>query len=386
MAVGEITTRGIELALQEFQRIGLEAMLKKYGGRASTRWYVKVGHRHFDQKVLLRAAHRHEGLGDLPSRGSGRFNAGHARRHLANLKFCVVDNARATPKDLKGPEATGPLMRWLTGAARQRTTITYGEARARLEQECGFGSIFPRNMGLAAGAMQYRILDQDETAPLLHVLLVRGSGTTNEIGKPGDGAQEFLAARFPEQVLLQQDGVRGSHPELWAKVVGRASNEVYDYRRWEDLHAQLYGDYVADPFFTTPAEGGGTPRGGGGEGPNHKALRLWVKRNPHRIDRRFREARAKTEEELLSGDRVDVMYYANDEILAIEVKSRDSNWADLQRGIYQCVKYQAVLRAQERGERTVRTLLVTESDLRPDLENLARRLDIRHLQVQVTSR
>ena len=80
------------------------------------------------------------------------------------------------------------------------------------------------------------------------------------------------------------------------------------------------------------------------------------------------------------------MYYANDEVLAIEVKSRDSNWADLQRGIYQCVKYQAVLRAQERGERTIRTLLVTESDLRPDLENLARRLGIRHLQVQVTSR
>ena len=36
-------------------------------------------------------------------------------------------------------------------------------------------------------------------------------------------------------------------------------------------------------------------------------------------------------------------------MLAIEVKSRDSNWNDLRRGIYQCIKYRAVLHAQERG-------------------------------------
>ena len=80
------------------------------------------------------------------------------------------------------------------------------------------------------------------------------------------------------------------------------------------------------------------------------------------------------------------MYYANDRILAIEVKSRDSNWADLQRGIYQCVKYQAVLRAQVQGERTVRSLLVTGSELRPDLANLATTPDIRHHQVRLATR
>ena len=57
MAVEDISKPGVESALDEFRRIGLDAMLEKYGGRHSTRWYVEVGGRYFDQKVLLRAAH-----------------------------------------------------------------------------------------------------------------------------------------------------------------------------------------------------------------------------------------------------------------------------------------------------------------------------------------
>ena len=82
MAVKDVTRRGVEAALDEFRRIGLDAMLERYGGRASTRWYVEVDGRRFDQKVLVRAAHVRDGLGELPPRGPGRFNAGQARRHL----------------------------------------------------------------------------------------------------------------------------------------------------------------------------------------------------------------------------------------------------------------------------------------------------------------
>ena len=151
------------------------------------------------------------------------------------------------------------------------------------------------------------------------------------------------------------------------------------YRGWETLYAEFHGEYVADAIFTPPPEeGGGTPRVGVGEGPNHKALRLWVLCNPEQIDSRFGDAEALTEKELLSGDRVDVVYVAASEILAIEVKSRDSNRNDLVRGLYQCVKYRAVMRAQERRGRTVQSMLVTESELPPDLVSLAKRLEVRH--------
>ena len=375
MALRDVTIDGLKPAIEEFRRIGFDAMLEKYSGRPSTRWYVKVGHRHFDQKLLLRAAHVHQGQGELTPQ---RFDARQARHHLQGLGYRVVEKCSATREDLAGPEATGPLMRWLIGAARRRTTMTYGEAAVRLERECGFGRIIQRDMGVAAGAVQYRIRERYTTAPLLHVLVVRGSGTRDEIGKPGDGAREFLALRFPEERL---HSVRKRHPELWARVVAVATEEVYAYRHWEELYMDLHGDFFPDPFYEDPPQRGGLSRGGGGEGPNHEALRLWVQQHPQEIDRRFNGARSETEAELLSGDRVDVVYYAANQILAIEVKSRDSNWADLRRGLYQCIKYRAVLDAQEREGREVQSLLVTESRLPLDLKHLAKHHDVRHRQV-----
>ena len=92
MAVKDVTTEGVEAALEEFRRIGLDAMLEKYGGGRSTRWYVEVGTRRYDQKVLVRAAHVHQGLGDLPPRGPGRSNAGQARGHIeGRLGYRVVE-------------------------------------------------------------------------------------------------------------------------------------------------------------------------------------------------------------------------------------------------------------------------------------------------------
>ena len=94
-----MTKRAVESALDEFRRIGLDAMLERYGGGPSTRWYVEVGGRHFDQKVLLRAAHEHEGLGELPPRGPGRFKSRDARRHLAGtLGYSVVGTHDASDR------------------------------------------------------------------------------------------------------------------------------------------------------------------------------------------------------------------------------------------------------------------------------------------------
>ena len=75
------------------------------------------------------------------------------------------------------------------------------------------------------------------------------------------------------------------------------------------------------------------------------------------------------------------MYSTEDTILAIEVKSRDSNWHDLRRGIFQCIKYQAVLQAQEQSCKSVDVLLVSECQLPIDLARLARRLGVSNLRV-----
>ncbi|MCL6272362.1 hypothetical protein M3P05_20830, partial [Sansalvadorimonas sp. 2012CJ34-2] len=61
------------------------------------------------------------------------------------------------------------------------------------------------------------------------------------------------------------------------------------------------------------------------------------------------------------------------------VKSHISNENDLNRGIFQCIKYQALLRAEQKAlsqPPTARAYLVTESDLPAQLQNLADRLGI----------
>ena len=126
----------------------------------------------------------------------------------------------------------------------------------------------------------------------------------------------------------------------------------------------------------------GVAFGGRGEGENHRALRLWVLQNPAAIFPKLVQVSAKTEYLLPSADRIDVLYDAVGLRFALEVKSKDSNEADLARGIYQCVKYRAVLRAITSDETAeVRAVLVTERALPSQLQAEARRLSIQNIVV-----
>ena len=87
MAVKDIRRESIEKALGEFRDRGLEAMLKKYGGRASRGWYIEDGGNQFDQKVIVRAAHWIQEGVQLQPRGSIRCDAGEVRPHLKKLGY-----------------------------------------------------------------------------------------------------------------------------------------------------------------------------------------------------------------------------------------------------------------------------------------------------------
>ena len=103
----------------------------------------------------------------------------------------------------------------------------------------------------------------------------------------------------------------------------------------------------------TPPSNEGKPGAGGwggGESDAHKALKQFVFAHPEICgapdDCWLRE----TEHALRSGDSIDVMFKSKARWLGVEVKSRvsDGDTEDYFRGIYQVVKYQAVLQAQAR--------------------------------------
>ena len=92
MALKDVTREGIELALQEFDRIGLDEMLIKYGRGPSKRWYIQAEGRYYDQKLICRAAHELQGLGPLPPTPKP-FTAGQAKSRLKILGYCVTEKS-----------------------------------------------------------------------------------------------------------------------------------------------------------------------------------------------------------------------------------------------------------------------------------------------------
>lgn len=275
--------------------------------------------------------------------------------------------------------ALAPVTRWLIDAAKHQSTIEYGKTSRFLSQQQGFDKIFSTRMGFVAGALMERIHDVVPSAPLLNILLVRQSDQY-----PGSGAGGFMAHHFGRK-WLEDKRNRDRRWKEWSAFADIAMQEVYAFKNWDDVYRKVFGGpLVSDgPFHQEAAERDGTLGGvgGGGEGENHRKLRLWAQKNPRKIVPNLKALKAETEFKLLSGDRVDVVFLAKGKSVVVEVKSRDSNEADLERGLYQCIKYRAVKAASDgRKDADVQAILLTEQPLPSDLKARARQHSVRHVQ------
>ena len=117
---------------------------------------------------------------------------------------------------------------------------------------------------------------------------------------------------------------------------------------------------------------------GGGEGKEHKAIKEFVYKHPESLGVTG-VTRKETEHPLPSGDRLDVYFETSDCRYAIEVKPSTSPDDDITRGIFQCVKYKAVMEAIRKigyDKYAVSTLLVTASGLSERNKKLAEALNV----------
>ena len=114
---------------------------------------------------------------------------------------------------------------------------------------------------------------------------------------------------------------------------------------------------------------GGKPHGKGGESDAHKALKNHVRNHPEIVgaDEGWLGF---VEYSLPSLDEIDVVFRSSTELVAVEVKSKISDLypGDYERGIYQTVKYGALLEAMTHDDQynipaSIRSVLVLESQL-----------------------
>lgn len=206
-------------------------------------------------------------------------------------------------------------------------------------------------------------------------------------GSPGEDAFGFIGIS-KEQVQAMPRPVR----RMTALTV-RA--QILEYKHWREVLASLGLEPLTidlpDPETVAFSKSG--EHSGSGESEEHKRMKLYLGTHYQKLGIKG-QFTAKFEERLLSGDVADLMLDAarGTRRFCIEVKSRISSDDDLIRGIFQCVKYQSVLVANEKYEcsrsadrlsKEVNVMLVTERKLPDALKQLSELLNVRVITVAV---
>lgn len=115
----------------------------------------------------------------------------------------------------------------------------------------------------------------------------------------------------------------------------------------------------------------------GKESKAHESLKRKIAGDPAMVG--VKTAENGVEEHLLwSGDRVDI-YFA-EAAVAVEVKTADAGFSEIHRGIFQCIKYKAVLQAQQKCDcenPTADCLLALGGALPEELQDIAKLLNVR---------
>jgi hypothetical protein len=255
-----------------------------------------------------------------------------------------------------------------------RKEITYGA----LAEEIGMPN--PRNLNDVLDCIGISLHELSntwgETIPPIQTAVVnKGTGLPSEgIGWLFEGK-----ARKKFDLLPVKERKRLLHMK-WA--------QIYDYPRWQEVLSALglkplqstdQKIVIAAAKIGATRESRGSTFGPGGESAAHKKLKNYVAEHPEILGLPASVAPGCKEAALPSGDRLDVLFTHGHDYIGIEVKSSLSSVEDITRGIFQCVKYCAVIEAEQASKgvpQSARALLVLQEKLPESLIGLRNRLGV----------
>ena len=201
---------------------------------------------------------------------------------------------------------------------------------------------------------------------------------TRATGIPGIGVGSYLADRYNNKKLSDWDNVSMKRKK---EIIERERGKIFTYPDWEYINEELFntGDLTLKEKSGNEYDYSNNNYGGSvAESEEHLKLKEWVAQNPQKIGLNKLFSKGTTESRLLSGDIIDVLFSNGNSFRAIEVKSCRSNDEDFKRGIYQCVKYREVKKAEHLPyEIDIESILVTERELNSELKERAKLLGIR---------
>jgi hypothetical protein len=229
--------------------------------------------------------------------------------------------------------------------ARQALPILVRQALSRkpifyeaLAAELGMPN--PRNLNYVLGSIGTTLNELASDPEWGEIPHIQSLVINQQRRLPGEGFEGFLAQRMKEYQKLSLAEKRAYLDAYW--------HEVYAYPYWRDVLEACNLAPAINDAVSIVAKAKTGKSGGGGEGEDHRRLKEYVAANPSVVSLPSNLSLGTTEAPLPSGDKIDVLFDGQKRLVAVEVKSKISNEVDLARGLFQCVKYRAVMEA-ERG-------------------------------------
>ncbi len=259
--------------------------------------------------------------------------------------------------------------------ARQAFPILVRQAKAQKEiyysdlaEELGMPN--PRNLNYVLGTIGNAMMQLgekwDEEVPPIQSVVVNKSK-----GLPGEGFEWFVPNK--------KDYEKAS-PSRKRQIMKEMLHKSFSYDYWDDVLEEFSLPPSTNLVVSTKKNKSNPPSfGGSGESDAHKNLKQFVANNPQVVGLPSNVA-ADEEYSFWSADSVDVLFRQNDSWIGVEVKSIKSNDDDLRRGLFQCVKYKALIEATQMAQQIpidAESLLVFEGFFPQSLIGLKNTLGIK---------
>lgn len=274
----------------------------------------------------------------------------------------IIDNAISTEATRKNVRLMIPVM--IHWAKTGHNEHTYGDLAHAIGKSKFSG------IGHALYFVQ-QVLDNLSTKSSREIPTLNSLCKNAKTMLPSEGF-EFVSPQYND---LDENGKR-------VFVKGLDSNAM-NFPHWDWVLKELELK-EAVPFTEEQLEAIKNPRCiYGGEGEEHKILKEYICQHPESINYKDVDF-AETEHILPSGDRLDVYFELSDGThVALEVKPSISPDQDIAHGVFQCVKYYAVmdaLRNIECKDYEIKVLLVTAGNFSSQNKELAEELDVEYVE------
>lgn len=269
-----------------------------------------------------------------------------------------------------------PLIVW---CAKNGRTITYGQIDREIVNRGWGHHVIAVQYGHPAGTIGDALIETEEdwedSIPPLNALIVN---QTTQL--PGDGVNWYL-----ERYAETEKHIDNMSLDEKRAIVEEIHADIFSYEKWDDL----LEEYEMEPLYHGLDEDGhddeiSKPSRGGWsdeeESEEHNNLKKFIANNPDVVGLGKNSNKGIIEYLFPSSDKADVVFKNGSKYLGVEVKSIISNENDINRGIFQCVKYQSLLRAEQKAlllPPTARAVLVVEKQLPLGLQNLSDILGIK---------